>query len=721
MRNTTKDGFFTLPGEAGYEHLTLELAEKWGADAIRDSDGTQLSPAITNSGYSIYSTICIIRDHNVWIKEHPDCRQHTFLITPPAVAVSNVLSIDLMQNFSKDQLAVDDSPQSMRHWQVYDRTTDKLLDTSCWSYDSGAQRVYINKLTQWHTYTVSFLAYRIWEEISMYNHITNGWTKERLMQLDPMYEQAQQYLLSWMDTWCCEHPTTTVVRFTSLFYNFVWIWGSSERHRNLFTDWASYDFTVSPLALEKFEQEYGYKLYAEDFVRQGKLQATHIPASRQKRDWMDFINRFVVKFGKQLVDVCHRYGKKAYVFYDDSWVGIEPYGKRFKEIGFDGIIKCVFSGYEARLCSNVDVQTHELRLHPYLFPTGVNGEPSFAPGGNPKKEAQRYWLSVRRALLRQPVDRIGLGGYLHLTREHPEFTEYIAEIANEFRQIRQLHQFGEPLCLQPRVAVLHYWGTLRSWTLSGHFHETDVHDLIHVNESLSGLPFEVSFLSFEDVLNGALDQVDVVINAGYAASAWSGGDIWKNAELIAKLTQWVYQGGCFIGINEPSAVTGYDTFFRMAPVLGVDEDGGDRVCHGRWSYSTVKASELLPAGASVGCNPKVYLTDGDAIVLQQENGVPTLTVHAFGDGKGIFLGGYQTSLENTRMLQNLILEGCGISVTQPYLTDNLYTECAYYPDSKTLVVVNNTDIEQITSIHTSHGLITVQLAPCAMQVITMDA
>ena len=34
-----RKGSFTLPGESGYEKLTLELAEKWGADVIRDSDG----------------------------------------------------------------------------------------------------------------------------------------------------------------------------------------------------------------------------------------------------------------------------------------------------------------------------------------------------------------------------------------------------------------------------------------------------------------------------------------------------------------------------------------------------------------------------------------------------------------------------------------------------------------------------------------------------------
>lgn len=721
MHNQNEErGYFTLPGEAGYEALTLALAEKWGADVIRDSDGTKLSSAITGAGYGIYATICLIRDHNAWIREHPECRQHTFLSTPPALAKSDTLEIPLMQSFLADQLTPDTSAESLRYWQVYDRTTDTPLCDACWRYDSEKQSVVLRDITPWHTYTGSFLAFRIWEEISMYNHITNGWNKERLMQLDPMYEPAQAYLLAWMDRWCREHPETTVVRFTSLFYNFVWIWGSSERRRNLFTDWASYDFAVSPRALELFKKEYGYALCAEDFIRQGKLQATHLPATRQKLDWMDFINRFVVRFARQLVDICHRYGKKAYVFYDDSWVGMEPYGKRFGEIGFDGIIKCVFSGYEARLCSNVKVKTHELRLHPYLFPTGVNGEPSFAPGGDPKREAQNYWISVRRALLRQPVDRIGLGGYLHLTQDKPDFTDYIAELAGEFRTLRRLHQDDQPVLLKPRVAVLHAWGPLRSWTLSGHFHETSMHDLIHINESLSGLPFDVRFISFEDVLHGALSQADVVINAGFAGSAWSGGDAWKNSALVAALTQWVYEGGCLLGVNEPSAVAGLDTFFRMAPVFGVDEDTGDRVCHGRWSWELEDAAGIVPEGAAAGCNPRVYLTDGEAAVLQAENGAPTLTMHRFGHGTGIFLGGYRISQENTRMLQNLILAGSGQPSAQLYVTDNLHTECAYFERSKTLVVLNNTRENQQTTIETEYGAVAVQLAPCAMRVIALD-
>ena len=71
MEKKLRDSF-TLPGEAGYERLTLELAEKWGADVIRDSDGTKLSPEITAAGYRIYSTICLIREHNAFAQAHPE-------------------------------------------------------------------------------------------------------------------------------------------------------------------------------------------------------------------------------------------------------------------------------------------------------------------------------------------------------------------------------------------------------------------------------------------------------------------------------------------------------------------------------------------------------------------------------------------------------------------------------------------------------------------------
>lgn len=704
-------GGFTLPGESGYEQLTLKLAKEWGADVIRDSDGTVLSDEITHAGYGIYSTICIIRDHNAWAAEHPDCLQQTFLCTPPCVAVGETPVIDLMESFFEEQFRINDSGEALGYWEVYDRTSNEKLPAEQWSYDRESGTVTLQGAVPFHRYTVSFLAYRIWEEISMYNHTTNHWNKEHLMQIDPRYPQTQEYLLAWMREWCEAHPDTTVVRFTSMFYNFVWIWGRSERNRNLFTDWGSYDFTVSVPALQAFERQYGYALTAEDFINKGRLHVTHMPGDRKKADWMAFVNDFVVSFGRKLIDIVHAFGKKAYVFYDDSWVGVEPYNGRFQEFGFDGLIKCVFSGYEARLCAGVDVPTHELRLHPYLFPVGLGGAPTFMEGGNPTLDAKKYWNSVRRALLRARIDRIGLGGYLHLVEDFPDFCAYIGKVADEFRLIRSFHDAGRPYSIRTRVAVLHSWGALRSWTLSGHFHETYMHDLIHINEALSGLPVEVRFLSFEDVRNGALQDVDVVINAGRAGSAWSGGGAWKDDAMVTELTRWVYEGGCLIGVNEPSAVEGYDTFFRMAHVLGIDEDTGARVCHGRWAFEAGDPEGLLPEGAQVEAKENLYLTDGKAAVLAAEGDRPLVTVNTFGKGKGIYLASFRVSLPNTRMLYQLIRYAGGEGLTGLYMTDNLYTECAYYPESRQLVVINNSDTEQTASVPTEAGERTVTLAP----------
>src|SRR5690606_4907956 len=99
------------------------LAKRWGADNIRDSDGTQLSPRILNAGYNIYSTICLVRSVNEWAKQNRDKVQQNFLMSFPVVAEKTTLTIDLLAGFFKEQFVVNFDADPKRWWQVFDRTT----------------------------------------------------------------------------------------------------------------------------------------------------------------------------------------------------------------------------------------------------------------------------------------------------------------------------------------------------------------------------------------------------------------------------------------------------------------------------------------------------------------------------------------------------------------------------------------------------------------------
>lgn len=63
-------GRVTLPSESDFLDETKELLERWGADAIRDSDGTKLDRDIKSLDAKIYTTYFVARGHNEFAREH---------------------------------------------------------------------------------------------------------------------------------------------------------------------------------------------------------------------------------------------------------------------------------------------------------------------------------------------------------------------------------------------------------------------------------------------------------------------------------------------------------------------------------------------------------------------------------------------------------------------------------------------------------------------------
>ncbi len=727
-------GDFTLPGEAGYEQLTLRLAKKWGADTIRDSDGTQLSPEIVQSGYAIYSTVCLVRSIQSWAREHHDQLQQNFLMSFPVVAEKSVTVITPISGYYTEQFAVNWKDSPKQWWQVFDRTTGKEVAKTKWSVNPKKGTVTIHGTVPGHKYTVNFLALRLWEEISMYNHLTNNWgDREHLAAVDPMQPEVQKQLLQFLQRWLVEHQDTKVVRFTSMFYNFSWFWGADHaRLRDIYSDWGDYEMTVSPRALKLFEKKFGYKLTSEDFVNGGLYNSTHNAPSRRYCDYMEFVHDFVIEFGRKCIDLVHRHNKLAYVFYDDHWVGVEPNSPRFAEFGFDGLIKCVFNAFEVRLCAHAQgVKTHELRLHPYLFPTGLKGEPTFKEGGNPTLDAKNFWIDARRGIVRAPIDRIGLGGYLSLVEPFPDFQDYIEGLLKEFRLLKSFHASGKPWVAPFKVAVLTAWGNLRAWTCSGHF--TPGVELYAVLESLAGLALDVQFISFDDlVAEGVPDGVKVIINAGRAGTAWSGGHFWSNPEVEAILTRFVQQGGGVVGVGEPSAYAQPGQQFKLAQVFGLDRDGGERLANGKFKFTKPEgafAPHFITADLPAGVAPDfakdvdgIYVHGSDTQVLVERDNSPRLAVHGFGKGRAVYLSGFKFTPENTRLLHRALFWAAAKEAKwTSWSTSNIRTEATYFPRAKKLVVINNAGTDETTTVTLGDGKEKKAVALPAHGIAILDA
>jgi beta-D-galactosyl-(1->4)-L-rhamnose phosphorylase len=703
--NLIKQGNFTLPGEAGYEDLTLALAEKWGADAIRDSDGTVLSDKIISAGFDIYSTLCLVRADNEWAKANMDKLQQNYLMSYPVIAENNPVKIDLLRGYFREQFKINTNDDPQGWWQVFDRTSGQEVPADQWQFEPDQGLVTISKPEKWHKYTVNFLAYRIWEAISMYNHITNNWgDREHLMPIDPIYPETQEFMLDFLRKWLADRPKTKIVRFTSMFYNFAWFWGDLENLRYIYSDWGAYDNTVSPYALREFSQAKGYALTSEDFVNSGAYCTSHQVPSKRYLDWIDFVNNFVVTFGRQCIDLVHEAGKEAYMFYDDHWVGTEPYGERFKDFNFDGMIKCVFNGFEARKCAGVQgVKTRELRLHPYLFPTGLQGEPTFKEGGDPTRDCKNFWLNIRRGLLREPVDRIGLGGYLHLVQDYPDFVEYVEELVEEFRVLREIRKNDKPYTAPFKVAILTAWGKLRSWICNGHFiHGLELNELI---ESLAGLPVEVEFMSFDDILaKGIPADVKVIMNSGRAYTSWCGGEHWTNEKVIETITGWVAQGGGFIGIGEPSAYEHHGQYFQLSHLLGVDRATARSLSKDQVAYQKIDEPHFIMADIEDELDfgqdiDNIFVLSHATKVLADKDRSAKITTHNFRAGRSIYFSGYKFTSPNTRLLHRAIYWAAGYENDFGYWTcSNMHTECAYYPESKKLVVINNSDRPEETKV-----------------------
>ena len=232
-------------------------------------------------------------------------------------------------------------------------------------------------------------------------------------------------------------------------------------------------------------------------------------------------------------------------------------------------------------------------------------------------------------------------------------------------------------------------------------------------EAVSGLPVDIEFLSFDEVTDGVPNGIDVLINAGDAYTAFSGGKAWLDERLQTAVRKFVYEGGGFIGVGEPTACEGNGRYFQLADVMGVDEEVGFTLSVDKYNIEKVTEpffGEL--GGTDYGEDKKNIYALGGARVLDiaisdrfRRNvnvGEVKIAVNDYGKGRSFYITGIPYSFDNSRLLYKAMCYVAKKELCVAY-SSNPATECNYYPEAAKYAIVNNTDEKQITDFYDING------------------
>ena len=703
MTDTHKMGRVTIPTDVDVVPETLELVKRWGADAIRDCDGTDYPEELKATDAKVYSTYYTTRKDNAWAKANPDEVQQCYITTGFHTASGGSLSIPLTRGVSNELMEVNTRDDIKRWWEVMDRTAGQPISPDAWRYEAG--NVIIDAPEAFHDYTVSFLAYLIWDPVHMYNAVTNGWTNfEHQITFDVRQPKTKKFTMERLRKFIADHPYVDVIRYTTFFHQFTLIFDELKREK--YVDWYGYSASVSPYILEQFEKEVGYKFRPEFIIDQGYYNNQYRVPSKEFMDFMAFQRREVAKLAKEMVDITHELGKEAMMFLGDHFIGTEPYMDEFKSIGLDAVVGSVGNGSTLRLISDIPgVKYTEGRFLPYFFPD------TFHEGGDPVREAKENWVTARRAILRKPIDRIGYGGYLKLACQFPEFIEYVESVCDEFRELYDNIKGTTPYCVKT-VAVLNSWGRARSWGCHMVHHalyQKQNYSYAGVIEALSGAPYDVRFISFDEVKSdpSVLNGVDVLVNVGDGDTAHTGGAIWEDPAVSAAVKQFVYNGGGFIGVGEPTGHQYQGRYLQLSSILGVEKETGFTLGYDKYNWEEHPGHFILAdcsGETDFGEGKKsIYALEGARVLVQRDKEVQ-MAVNEFGKGRAVYISGLPYSFENSRLLHRAVLWSAhSEDEFKVWLSSNCNVDVHAYVKNGKFCVVNNTYEPQSTTVYRGDG------------------
>ena len=231
-----------------------------------------------------------------------------------------------------------------------------------------------------------------------------------------------------------------------------------------------------------------------------------------------------------------------------------------------------------------------------------------------------------------------------------------------------------------------------------------------VIEALSGAPFDVKFISFDDIKADpkVLDGIDVLINVGDGDTAHTGGKVWEDPDVSSAVKGFVHRGGGLIGVGEPGGHQYQGRYLQLSAPLGVEKETGFTLNYDKYNWDEHRDHFILTDcpdhDVDFGEGKKsIFALEGTEILIQRDKEVQ-MAAHEYGKGRGVYISGLPYSFVNNRVLYRAILWAAHDEADlHKWFSTNYNVEVHAYVKNGKYCVVNNTYEPQDTTVYTGDG------------------
>ena len=171
--------------------------------------------------------------------------------------------------------------------------------------------------------------------------------------------------------------------------------------------------------------------------------------------------------------------------------------------------------------------------------------------------------------------------------------------------------------------------------------------------------------------------------------------------------RFVWNGGGFIGVGEPSGHPYQGHILQLASVLGVEEENGFTLNYDKYNWEEHPDHFILqdadqPVDFGEG-KKNIYALEGTEVLVQRNKEVQ-MAAHDFGKGRAVYISGVPYSFANSRTLYRAILWSAhSEEELHTWFSSNYNVEVHAYVKNGKYCVVNNTYEPQDTTVYTTDG------------------